>query len=56
MPPQGIISAYPCLEHVNSSQVDDSNNQSRILRSSDDGKDENIIKVGRGVALGHNRS
>src|SRR5215469_14198217 len=35
-------------------KVDDSNNQSRILRSSDDGKDENIIKVGRGVALGHN--
>jgi heavy metal translocating P-type ATPase len=35
-------------------KVDNSNNQPKILRSSDDGKDENIIKVGRGVALVHN--
>jgi heavy metal translocating P-type ATPase len=34
-------------------KVDNSNNQSRILCSSDD-DDENIIKVGRGVALFHN--
>jgi len=34
--------------------VDNSNNQSKILRNNDNGKDENIIKVGRGVALVHN--
>src|SRR5215831_13727739 len=32
----------------------DNSNQSKILRSNDNGKDENIIKVGRGVALVHN--
>ena len=33
--------------------MDNSNNQSRILGSSDDGNNENIIKVGRGVAVVH---
>jgi len=35
-------------------KVDNSNDHSKILRNNDDGKDENIIKVGRGVALIHN--
>ncbi|MGC2573835.1 MAG: cation-translocating P-type ATPase [Candidatus Nitrosopolaris sp.] len=35
-------------------KVENSNNQSKIFRSDDDGKDENIIKVGRGVAAYHN--
>jgi heavy metal translocating P-type ATPase len=35
-------------------KMDNSNNQSRILCSSDHDNDENIIKVGRGVALFHN--
>jgi heavy metal translocating P-type ATPase len=33
--------------------MDNSNNQSRILGSTDDGNNENIIKVGRGVAIFH---
>jgi heavy metal translocating P-type ATPase len=33
--------------------MDNSNNKSRILDSSDDGNNENIIKVGRGVAIFH---
>jgi heavy metal translocating P-type ATPase len=35
-------------------KVDNSDNEPSILRSSDDSKDENIIKVGRGVAVIHN--
>jgi hypothetical protein len=35
-------------------KVCNSTSESRILRSSDDGNDENIIKVGRGVAVVHN--
>ena len=34
-------------------KMHNSNNQSRILGSSDDGNNENIIKVGRGVAVVH---
>jgi heavy metal translocating P-type ATPase len=33
--------------------MDNSDNQSRILGSTDDGNNENIIKVGRGVAIFH---
>jgi P-type Cu+ transporter len=35
-------------------KMDKSNNQSRVLGISDDGNNENIIKVGRGVAAYHN--